>query len=70
MNAHVKNKCEAEFLAVADEIINLFDLDVSLYTEALKEGGVREFINFIINEAPYSDKVATLAFVIAVLQLV
>ncbi|MFP4314246.1 MAG: hypothetical protein ACLFR0_07960 [Alphaproteobacteria bacterium] len=42
MDAVVKNKCEAEFLAVAYEIIALLELDITLNAEALKEGGIRE----------------------------
>ena len=42
MDAVVKNKCEAELLAVAYEIIDLLDLDVTINAEALREGGVKE----------------------------
>jgi hypothetical protein len=42
MDAVVKNKCEAEFLAIAYEVIRLLELDITLNTEALKEGGLRD----------------------------
>ena len=42
MDAVVKNECEAEFLAVAYEVISLLDLDITLNAEALQEGGIKE----------------------------
>ncbi|MDD3019888.1 MAG: hypothetical protein PHX61_02775 [Alphaproteobacteria bacterium] len=42
MDAVVKNSCEAEFLAVAYEIIDFFELDITLNAEVLREGGIRE----------------------------
>lgn len=42
MNALVKNKCEAEFLAVAIELADVLGVPLELDCEALKEGGIRE----------------------------
>lgn len=69
MDAVVKNRCEAEFLAVAYEIIDFLELDITLNAEALKEGGVKDFFNFLLNETSYSDKVATIALVFLLIQI-
>lgn len=42
MNALVRNKCEAEFLAVAAEVADILGIHFELDCEALKEGGIRE----------------------------
>lgn len=68
MDALVKNKCEAEFLAVAYEIINILDLDIILNAEALREGGIKDFFNFLIKETSYAEKIATLTLVLMLVQ--
>jgi hypothetical protein len=40
MDALVKNKCEAEFLAVAYEVASLLGFSIELSSEALREGGL------------------------------
>lgn len=52
MDATDKNKCEAEFLAVAYEIIDLLDLGITLNAEALREGGVKDVWEFIGKNSP------------------
>jgi hypothetical protein len=42
MNALVKNKCEAEFLAVASEVAAILGIPFELDSEVLREGGLRE----------------------------
>jgi hypothetical protein len=42
VDALMRNKCEADFLAIFFEALEILDLDVSLEAEALAEGGVRE----------------------------
>lgn len=42
MNALVRNKCEAEFIAVAIEVAEVLGIHLELDCEALQEGGIRE----------------------------
>jgi hypothetical protein len=42
MNALIKNKCEAEFLAVAIEIAEILGVELVWESQALEEGGIRE----------------------------
>ncbi|ANG63554.1 hypothetical protein A8C75_14445 [Marinobacterium aestuarii] len=42
MNALVRNKCEAEFIAVAIEVAEILGINLELDCEALQEGGIRE----------------------------
>ena len=41
MDAYIRNKCEAELLALIKEVSAITGLDVSLDAEALREGGLR-----------------------------
>lgn len=43
IDAVVRNKCEAEILAIISEIASVLDIDANLVAEAVKEGGVRDF---------------------------
>lgn len=55
MDALFKNKCEAELLAAAYEILNQFNINITIESEAIKEGGIREIWNFIgKNSAQFS----------------
>ena len=51
MDAFIKNKCEAELLAVAKELGNLLYLSLNFESEALAEGGLREFIKVAIKNS-------------------
>jgi hypothetical protein len=51
INATVRNRCEAEFLAIAHHIAAVLELDVVIEAEALSEGGVREVWNFVGSNA-------------------
>jgi hypothetical protein len=42
MNALIRNKCEAEFLAVATEVSSILGIPLDIDSEALKEGGLKE----------------------------
>lgn len=45
INAFLRNKCEAELLAIISEISAILDIEVELVATAVKEGGFREFCN-------------------------
>lgn len=47
MNAALKNRCEAELLAIALEVISELDLNITINSEALKEGGIRDVWSWI-----------------------
>jgi len=47
MDAFVKNKAEAELLNVFKEISDILELDLSFEIEALKQGGIKEFIRVL-----------------------
>ena len=44
MNAFVRNECEKELLTVFNEIILSLNIDVSVESEAFKEGGLKEIM--------------------------
>lgn len=64
MDAIVRNKCEAEFLAIAYELIEELGFDITLNAEALKEGGIRDVWNFL------GRNNAQIALIISVISLV
>lgn len=66
MDAVVRNKCETEFLAIANEIITQFELGIILEAEAWSEGGLRNWWSGLST----SDRIATSALLVAVLGLV
>jgi hypothetical protein len=47
IDALIRNKCEAELLAIIYEVSSILDVDVKVIAEAVKEGGFREFWKFI-----------------------
>lgn len=62
MNAHVRNKCEAEALAAFQHIAEQLGLDIVIETTAFKEGGLREIWEFITKpENAFSSGVAVLS---------
>jgi len=64
MNALVKNKCEAEFLAVASEVANVLGIPLELDCEALREGGIREVWKALgENSAQVALVISTLALI-------
>lgn len=64
MNALVRNKCEAEFLAVAIEVAGILEVHLDLDCEALREGGVREVWKALgENSAQIALVISTLAFI-------
>ena len=63
MDAIINNKCEAELLAVAYEVIATLDLDVTIDVEALLEGGIKDIWNFV------GDNGTQIAVIISVLAL-
>src|SRR5690606_22960707 len=64
MNALVRNKCEAEFLAVAIEVSAILDIHLELDCEALQEGGIREVWKALgENNAQIALVISTLALI-------
>jgi len=49
IDANIRNKCEAELLALISEIATTLNIDAQLIAEAVKEGGFREFWKLIGN---------------------
>lgn len=47
MNALVRNKCEAELLAIFKEVCTTFDIDLPIETLAYREGGLKEIWKFL-----------------------
>lgn len=50
MDAFVKNKSEAELLKIVKEVSDTLNLKAKFESEALKEGGVQDFISFVMSE--------------------
>lgn len=64
MNALVRNKCEAEFLAVATEVAEILGIHLELDCEALQEGGVREIWKALgANSAQIALVISTLTLI-------
>lgn len=64
MNALVKNKCEAEFLAVANEVAEILGVQLVWESQALEEGGIREIW------AAIGSNNSQIALIVSVLALV
>jgi len=47
MNAFVRNECEKELLTIFKEVIQSFDIEVDVESEAFKEGGLKEIWSFL-----------------------
>jgi hypothetical protein len=68
MNALVRNKCEAEFLAVAIEVAEILGVHLDFDCEALQEGGVREVWKALgENSAQIALVISTLALIWSVI---
>ena len=68
MDALVKNKCEAEFLAVVTEIARELGVSISLDSVALQEGGIREIWKAAgKNSAQIALVISTLALICSVI---
>jgi hypothetical protein len=63
MDAFVKNKAEFELLKIFSEISDSLELDLTFEIEALKEGGIREFIKVLKNKKTRKKLVGVLAFI-------
>jgi hypothetical protein len=64
MSALVRNKCEAEFIAVAIEVAEILGIHLELDCEALQEGGIREVWKALGgNSAQIALLISTLAFI-------
>lgn len=50
MDAIVQNRCEREFLDLINELAMVFDVELLIETEPLKEGGLKRFYNIISKE--------------------
>lgn len=51
INAFLRNKCEAELLAIISEISAILDIEAELVATAVKEGGFREFWDVVKGNA-------------------
>jgi hypothetical protein len=51
INAFLRNKCEAELLAIIAEISVILNVETELVATAVKEGGFREFWDVIKGNA-------------------
>lgn len=68
MNALVRNKCEAEFIAVAIEVAETLGIHLELDCEALQEGGIREIWKALgDNSAQIALFISTLALIWSVI---
>lgn len=47
MNAHIRNKCEAETLAAFQHILEQLGVELEIETSAFEEGGLREIWKFV-----------------------
>lgn len=64
MDAHVRNKCEAELLAIVHEIALEFGVKLRIDSEAYKEGGLKEAWRFLgANGAQISVIISLLALI-------
>ena len=52
IDALVRNKCEAEILAILFEASALLDINASVMAEAYREGGFRDIVKLLNNNAP------------------
>jgi len=67
MDAIVRNNCEAEFLAIAYEIIRTLEFGITLEAEAHEEGGLRDIWKFLgTDNAQIALIISLLALVIAI----
>src|SRR5690625_24236 len=68
MNALVRNKCEAEFIAVAIEVAEILGVHLDFDCEALQEGGVHEVWKALgENSAQIALVISTLALIWSVI---
>ncbi len=49
MDAFVQNKCDCEFLHIIDDIARVFNLEITIETEPLGEGGLRRWFKLVYN---------------------
>lgn len=61
LDAFVRNKCEADFLAIAYEIARELDLPLKIDAEAIKEGGLKDLWKFIGDN---SDQIGVILLVL------
>ena len=64
MDAIVKNKCEAEIIAVAYEAISIIGLDLSIDVEAIQQGGIKDVWRVL---GENNAQIALIIYVIAIL---
>lgn len=65
MNAHVRNKCEAEALAAFQHILGQLGLQVEIETQAFEEGGLREIWKIVTKpENAYGNLMVLMALII------
>jgi len=63
MDAFVRNKCEAEFLAIAKELAGQLGIDIKLDSEALVEGGLIDYIKVLVKNHPALSAALSMIFI-------
>lgn len=70
MDALVRNKCEAELLALVRHLAVELGLDIAVESSAYTEGGLREFFRLIIDPAKGPPIVGAATFLLVLSQLI
>ena len=63
MDAFIKNKAEAQLLKLIKEVSETLDLDLTFEIEALKQGGIKEFIKVLKKKKNKKKALRILAFI-------
>jgi hypothetical protein len=50
MDAFVQNKCEHELLAIINEIAKVFDVEITVETEPLANGGIKRWFKLLLKK--------------------
>lgn len=65
MDAMVQNKCEYEILGVIKEVSKIFELDITIETEPLADGGLRKWLK-IVSKEENKKGIITTAIIVAI----
>jgi hypothetical protein len=66
MNAVIRNESERELLLMFKEVISSMNLDIEIETEALEEGGLKDFYKFVTKKT----KIAHVTLLLSVLAII
>ncbi len=71
IDAFVRNKCEAEILTVAKDLIIALGYDIDILSEAPTEGGFKDFWKFIKkNKAELALSVSAIALIVQITAII